>query len=99
MPSRTLIGVILYILYINPIGYPGEITLQINDQIIDYKSQMEPLPELSPKNITLPATVNSAKFMDDATLQEAVDLRTALASKRDISGNPSLVGFKWETSS
>ena len=47
---------------------------------------MEPLPELSPKNITLPATVNSAKFMDDATLQEAVDLRTALASKLDRSG-------------
>ena len=85
-PQGTLIGVILYILYINPIGYPGEITLQINDQIIDYKSQMEPLPELSPKNITLPATVNSAKFMDDATLQEAVDLRTALASKLDRSG-------------
>ena len=85
-PQGTVIGVILYILYINPIGYPGEITLQINDQIIDYKSQMEPLPELSPKNITLPATVNSAKFMDDATLQEAVDLRTALASKLDRSG-------------
>ena len=85
-PQGTLIGVILYILYINPIGFPSEITLQVNDLIIDYKSQMEPLPELFPMNNTLPATVNSAKFMDDATLQEAVDLRTSLASKLDRSG-------------
>ena len=30
-PQGTLIGVILYILYINPIGFPGEITIQISD--------------------------------------------------------------------
>jgi hypothetical protein len=88
-----MIGVILYILYINPVGYPGEITLQINDLITEYRSQMEYLPNLLPQKITLPATVKSAKFMDDATLQEAVDLRTALATKLDRScpfngGNP-----------
>ena len=39
-------------------------------------SQMESIP----KSITLPATVNSAKFLDDTTLQEIIDLRNALAS-------------------
>ena len=35
-PQGTLIGVILYILYINPIGFPGEITLQVSDFLHKY---------------------------------------------------------------
>ena len=35
-PQGTLIGVILYILYINPIGFPGEITLQVSDVLHKY---------------------------------------------------------------
>ena len=79
-PQGTLIGVILYILYINPIGFPGEITLQINDIV---KSYLMPFLTSFP---SLPSTVNSAKFMDDATLQEAIDLTSSLATNIDRSG-------------
>ena len=85
-PQGTLIGVILYILYINPIGFPGEITLQISDILKNYKSPLDIFPDLLPNNKSLPATLNAAKYMDDATIQEAVDLSTTLASKLDRSG-------------
>ena len=85
-PQGTLIGVILYILYINPIGYPGEITLQISDFINNYSENIDILPDLTLNNIPLPKTLNSAKFMDDATIQESIDLTTALASRLDRSG-------------
>jgi hypothetical protein len=39
-----------------------------------------------PSQKALPPTLSSAKYMDDATLQEAVDLTTALATKLDRSG-------------
>ena len=84
-PQGTLIGNILYILYINPIGFPGEITLQVNDTIRKYWTHLDHIPLLTPSNITIPTTMNSAKFMDDATLQEAVDLKSCLASKLDRS--------------
>ena len=85
-PQGTLIGVILYILYINPIGYPGEITLQVSNIIHRYWDNIGIVPDLVPNNKSLPPTLNSAKYMDDATLQEAVDLTTTLASKVDRSG-------------
>ena len=84
-PQGTLIGVILYILYINPIGYPGEITLQVNDIMKNYWTHLESIPELFPSSKTLPPTLHSTKYMDDATIQEAVDLKTALATKLDRS--------------
>ena len=77
---------ILYILYINPIGFPGEVTLQVNDIVNKYWNTLDDLPDLSSSNITLPTTMNSAKYMDDATIQEAVDLTTSLATKLDLSG-------------
>ena len=85
-PQGTLIGVILYILYINPIGYPGEVTLQISDSLNKYWTQIPQFPELFPTNKTLPSTMNTAKYMDDATLQEAIDLTSELATKLDRSG-------------
>ena len=85
-PQGTLIGVILYILYINPIGFPGEITLQIYDLVKNYWNSLGIIPDLTPTNNTLPSNMNAAKFMDDATIQEAVDLTTSLASKLDRSG-------------
>ena len=85
-PQGTLIGVILYILYINPIGYPGEVTLQVSDLIHNYWEHLIPLPNLKPTNLNLPSNINSAKFMDDATIQEAIDLNTVLATKLDRSG-------------
>ena len=85
-PQGTLIGVILYLLYINPIGYPGEITLQISDVLHTYWEHLDSIRELVPSQKALPPTLSSAKYMDDATLQEAVDLTTALATKLDRSG-------------
>ena len=85
-PQGTLIGVILYILYINPIGYPGEITIQVSETIHKYWEQMPLIPDLLLTNKTLPSTVNSVKYMDDATVQEAVDLTISLATKLDRSG-------------
>ena len=85
-PQGTLIGVILYILYINPIGFPGDITLQINDRIKNYWTNIGDIPNLLPSNSSLPTNLNAAKYMDDATIQEALDLTTNLASKLDRSG-------------
>ena len=81
-----MISIIPYILYINPIGYPGEVTLQVSDLIHNYWEHLTPLPELKPTNLNLPSNINSAKFMDDATIQEAIDLNTVLATKLDRSG-------------
>ena len=67
-PQGTLIGVILYILYINPIGFPGEITLQINDRIKNYWTNIGDIPNLLPSNSSLPTNLNAAKYMDDATI-------------------------------
>ena len=85
-PQGTLIGVILYILYINPIGYPGEITLQISEILHNYWEYLDTVPNLVATQNSLPPTLNSSKYMDDATLQEAVDLTTSLATKLDRSG-------------
>ena len=85
-PQGTLIGVILYILYINPIGFPGEVTLQISDILVEYWNHLDNILNLTPSTTTLPSTMNSVKYMDDATIQEAVDLKTSLATKLDRSG-------------
>ena len=85
-PQGTLIGVILYILYINPIGYPAEVTLQVSEHIHKYWEKVPLFPELVPNKHTLPNTMNTAKYMDDATIQEAIDITTALATKLDRSG-------------
>ena len=83
-PQGTLIGVILYILYINPIGFPGEITHQIIDLIKSYWKDIGILPDLLPTTNSLPESMNSVKFMDDATVQEAIELKTSLATKLGI---------------
>ena len=85
-PQGTLIGVILYILYINPIGFPGEITLTVNDLLVNYWKRLDSVPDLHPQNLHHPNSMNSVKFMDDASVQEAIDLNTALATKLDRSG-------------
>ena len=86
-PQGTLIGVILYIIYINPIGFPGEVTLQVNDMVKNYWTHLGTIPDICPNNPVLPSTMNSAKYMDDATIQEAVDLRISLATKLDRYGS------------
>ena len=47
---------------------------------------LENVPEVVQTGETLPNGVQSVKFMDDATLQEAVTLKTNLASNRDRHG-------------
>ena len=103
-PQGTLFGVVIYLLYINPIGFPNEATLQIHDVLFSYWQEYKipnhlniltekiqigntnvEVPTL-PSNIELPAHLNSVKFMDDATCQEVVDIRTSLCSNIDRSG-------------
>ena len=70
----TLIGVIMYILYINPIGFPSEITLQVNDQLTKYWGNFK-IPDTLPlNNEQLPDTIQSTKYMDDATIQEVIHI-------------------------
>ena len=95
MPQGTFLGVILYILYINPVGYPGEITIDIGDTLHKYWEVLDEIPHLLQNDETLPTTLQSIKFMDDATLQEKIDLTTELASNIDRSGP---LPF-WESSS
>ena len=86
MPQGTLLGVILYILYINPVGFPSEATIRISKDIHNYWNSMENIPDIPSNPDTLPETIQSTKFMDDATLQESVDLIRHLASNKDRSG-------------
>ena len=86
MPQGTLLGVILYILYINPVGFPSETTIKISDTLHKYWSVLDTIPDLPTNMETLPPTVQSIKFMDDATLQETINLSTKLATNHDCSG-------------
>ena len=86
MPQGTLLGVILYILYINPVGFPSEATIKISDVLHDYWNVLDSVPTLPTNTATLPLTIQSVKFMDDATLQETINLKTQLATNLDRSG-------------
>ena len=77
-PQGTLIGCILYILYINPIAFPGEITIQIEETLTKYWEHLDHDLTLVHSNISLPSTVQSVKYMDDATVQESLDLDNVL---------------------
>ena len=86
MPQGTLLGVILYILYINPVGFPAEATIKISDKLHNYWHTLEDIPDIIPNVDTLPGSMQSIKFMDDATIQEKVDLTNELATNLDRSG-------------
>ena len=63
-------------------------TIQVHEVLTKYWEKLD-LQVLSPAlniDISLPAEINAAKFMDDATCQEVVDITTSLASNRDRSG-------------
>ena len=47
---------------------------------------MDNIPDLLPSSSSLPSRMNRAKFIDDTTIQEAIDLKTCLATKLDRSG-------------
>ena len=57
MPQGTLLDVILYILYINPIGFPFEITLEISDTMHEYWKTLNTFPTTTTSFDTLPPTV------------------------------------------
>ena len=86
MPQGTLLGVILYILYINPVGFPAEATINISEDIHEYWKVLDNVPTIPPNDHTLPDSVQSIKFMDDATLQERINLTRELATNCDRSG-------------
>ena len=65
-PHGTLLGVILYILYINPVGFPAEITNKVSDVVHKYWDILENQNE----DEKLPDLLQSIKLMDDATIQE-----------------------------
>ena len=60
--------------------------MQINNEIKNYWSKVGTLPDLLPTSNPLPVSLNTAKYMDDATIQEAVDLTKNLATKLDCFG-------------
>ena len=86
MPQGTLLGIILYILYINPVGFSREVTIDASDIIRDYWKALEDFPNIPTNSETLPDTLQSIKFMDDATLQEKINLKDNLATNIDRSG-------------
>ena len=87
-PQGTLLGVILYILYINPISFPGEVTLEIHDVLTSYWEHysIPSYENTQHSSSQLPETMYAAKFMDDVTCQEVIDIDTALVSNIDRSG-------------
>ena len=60
-PQGTLIGCILYILYINPIAFPSEITIQVGEIITKYWEKLDKDINLTQDNLTLPETMQSVK--------------------------------------
>ena len=65
----------LYILYINPIAFPSEITIQVGENLTNYSDVLDNYDELQEQHSILPSRLQSTKYMDDATIQEALDLR------------------------
>ena len=90
-PQGTLLGVVIYLLYINPIGFPGEATLHIHNVLTSYWQEFnvpryDQLLDEFPYNLQQTKTVNIVKFMDDATSQEVIDINSALCSNIARSG-------------
>ena len=78
MPQGTLLGVILYLLYINPVGFPAEATIKISTTLHEYWNLLDDVPSLPKNHACLPESLQSIKFKDDATLQKSVSLATKL---------------------
>ena len=101
-PQGTLIGCILYFLYSNPIASPGEITIQVEEQLTKYWEHLDHDISLTHSNVTLPSTLQSVKYMDDATVQESLNLDNVLIMNTDTGRkvfpqNVSLLQSKIET--
>ena len=67
-------------------GFPSEATIKMSDPLHTYWSVLDSIPDLPLNDETLPPSLQSIKFMDDATVQETVDLSLELACNRDRSG-------------
>ena len=90
-PQGTLFGVVLFLLYVNPIAFLGEITLQVGEILTNYWENLE-LPFVSESKILkhqqkqLTTGLQSVKYCDDVTVQEVININTALACNIDRSG-------------
>ena len=91
-------------MYINPICFPGEVTIQVHEVLTKYWQHLDltTIPNIEfetlqvdntewlvPKqeaHLKLPETLNAAKFMDDATCQELIDINSTVVSNIDRSG-------------
>ena len=82
----TLLGVILYILYINPVGFPAEVTIKISNDLHNYWNILDSITDIPNNDEVLPPSLQAIKFMDDATIQEWINLLTKLGSNIDRSG-------------
>ena len=54
--------------------------------VTEYWRKLDTIPDLLPTGEVLEDELNTAKYMDDASVQEVVNLNTSLATKRDRSG-------------
>ena len=79
-PQGTLIGWILYIRYINPIAFPTEITIKSRDK---YWEKLDKDFVCIQNRHFLSAKMQSVKYMDNITIQEAIYLNDALRSDLD----------------
>ena len=68
----------LYVLYINPIRFSAEIT--INDTLYQYWKTLNNIPDLPHNKDIFPPSLQAIKFKDDASLQEKINLVNKLAT-------------------
>ena len=73
----------LYPKYINPIAFPSEVTIQVGEVLTNNWNSLSTRVingELNVNDLLLPSTMQSTKYMDDATFHEALDLNDILNS-------------------
>ena len=80
-PQGTLLAVILYILHISHVGFPAEVTNKVSDVVHKYWDILENIQStVQNDDEKLPDSLQSIKFMDDATIQESIDLEAELVN-------------------
>ena len=72
-PQGTIFGVILFLLYVNRIAFPSEITLQGGEVLNQYWISLNIHDfTLENQDKTLRGGIQAVKFHDDITVQEVI---------------------------